>query len=111
MSRRHRKRGAGSTPDAQPAMLTRAQNAIVRYAPAADEPRQDSVQASRLPRGFGPALEPWRVDETICGDHPLPPHEAIEARAREIWEMRGRPVNADLEIWLEAQRQFVAAIG
>jgi hypothetical protein len=85
------------------------ENAIVRLPTAADEPRRETSEAPRPRRGFGPALEPWRVDETVCSDQPLPPHEAIEARAREIWEMRGRPANADLEIWLEAQGQFVAA--
>jgi hypothetical protein len=90
--------------------VTQTQNAIVRYAPAADDPPAATPEAPRPRRMFGALLEPWRVDETICSDQPLPPHEAIEARAREIWEMRGRPTNADLEIWLEAQGQFVAAL-
>ena len=56
-----------------------------------------------------PVLEPWALDEALCRDCPLPPHDAIESRAKSIWERRGRPAGADLEIWLEAQRQFVVA--
>ena len=30
-------------------------------------------------------------------------HEAISARARELWRIAGRPRNRDLEFWLAAQ--------
>lgn len=35
---------------------------------------------------------------------PAPTHEAIAARARAIWESRGRPQGQDLDIWVEAER-------
>jgi hypothetical protein len=41
-----------------------------------------------------------------------PTHGEISARAREIWEKRGRPHGQDASIWLEAERRLLAgAIG
>lgn len=41
---------------------------------------------------------------------PIPPrpltHEEISARARQIWEQRGRPEGQDQSIWHEAERQL-----
>jgi hypothetical protein len=34
------------------------------------------------------------------------PHDAIAARAREIWEVKGCPEDRDLEIWLAAEREM-----
>lgn len=34
-------------------------------------------------------------------------HDAISARAREIWRDRGSPSGNDVEIWLEAERDLV----
>lgn len=33
-------------------------------------------------------------------------HDAISERARELWRTRGRPEGADVEIWLEAERDL-----
>lgn len=35
-----------------------------------------------------------------------PTHQEISARAEQIWRQRGRPMDADEEIWLEAERQL-----
>lgn len=35
-------------------------------------------------------------------------HEAITARAREIWEEEGCPENCDEAIWLEAEAELLA---
>ena len=41
-----------------------------------------------------------------------PTHDEVTARAREIWENRGRPQGQDLSIWLEAERKLLSgAIG
>jgi hypothetical protein len=32
--------------------------------------------------------------------------EAIRARARGLWEQRGRPAGRDLEFWLQAEREL-----
>jgi Protein of unknown function (DUF2934) len=43
---------------------------------------------------------------------PRPTHDEISARARQIWEKRGRPQGQDASIWLEAERSLLAgAIG
>jgi hypothetical protein len=98
MSRRSRKGGAPASPVIE--NLASAASPAARSAETEPSPQP--------PREICPALEPWVVDEAVCADRALPPHEAIEARARQIWETRGRPVGADLDIWLEAQGQFVA---
>jgi hypothetical protein len=36
----------------------------------------------------------------------LPSQEEITARARQLWQDRGCPVDRDLEIWVEAERQL-----
>ncbi|ACB73651.1 DUF2934 domain-containing protein [Opitutus terrae] len=36
-------------------------------------------------------------------------HDAISARAREIWRARGEPSGEDVEIWLQAERDLVAS--
>ncbi|MBR1120865.1 DUF2934 domain-containing protein [Bradyrhizobium lablabi] len=33
-------------------------------------------------------------------------HEAIQRRARELWEQAGRPTGRDLEFWLQAEREL-----
>ena len=38
-----------------------------------------------------------------------PLHQAVEARARELWESYGRPQGQDEKIWLEAERQLLGA--
>jgi hypothetical protein len=41
-----------------------------------------------------------------------PTHGEISARARQIWERRGRPSGLDESIWLEAERKLLAgAVG
>jgi hypothetical protein len=37
---------------------------------------------------------------------PVPTHDQIAQRAREIWERRGCPQGQDREIWLEAEAQL-----
>lgn len=37
---------------------------------------------------------------------PVPTHDQIEARARLIWEQRGRPQGQDIQIWTEAEQQL-----
>jgi len=32
--------------------------------------------------------------------------EEIRARARELWELEGRPAGRDLDIWLQAEREL-----
>ena len=32
--------------------------------------------------------------------------EEIRARARELWELEGRPADRDLDIWLQAEREL-----
>ena len=87
----------------------RAAAACVGTEPSANQfPLARPDQSAPL-REVCPALEPWAVDEVVCSDHLLPSHEAIEMRAKEIWASRGRPTDADLEIWLEAQREFLGA--
>lgn len=36
----------------------------------------------------------------------IPSEEEISARARQIWQDRGRPSDRDLEIWVEAEREL-----
>jgi hypothetical protein len=38
---------------------------------------------------------------------PVPTHDQISQRAREIWERRGYPQGQDREIWLEAEAQLI----
>ena len=109
MSRRNRSRRVGRSPVGENAAAACMENAIVRCgAPQNDPPATRADERPPL-REICPVLEPWTVDESVCSDHALPEHGAIEARAREIWDLRGRPVGADLDIWLEAQGQFVSA--
>jgi hypothetical protein len=37
---------------------------------------------------------------------PSPTHEAIAARARQLWEEAGRPAGRDEEFWLRAEQQL-----
>jgi len=37
-------------------------------------------------------------------------HDAIAARAREIWHARNCPIGQDEEIWFEAERQLAAEV-
>ena len=32
--------------------------------------------------------------------------EAVRVRARELWEINGRPAGRDLEFWLQAEREL-----
>jgi len=32
--------------------------------------------------------------------------EGVRARARELWEINGRPAGRDLEFWLQAEREL-----
>ena len=32
--------------------------------------------------------------------------EAVRARAKELWEINGRPAGRDLEFWLQAEREL-----
>lgn len=34
--------------------------------------------------------------------------DAIQARAREIWEQNGRPLGRDLEFWLQAETEIIS---
>jgi hypothetical protein len=33
--------------------------------------------------------------------------EAVRARARELWEINGRPAGRDLDFWLQAERELI----
>ena len=33
--------------------------------------------------------------------------EAVRARARELWEINGRPAGRDLDFWLQAERKLI----
>ena len=35
--------------------------------------------------------------------------EDIRARARQLWELQGRPAGRDLDIWLQAERELVGS--
>jgi hypothetical protein len=37
--------------------------------------------------------------------------EEIRVRARELWELEGRPAGRDLEIWLQAERELTGGAG
>ena len=39
-----------------------------------------------------------------------PTHEAITARARQLWEDAGRPAGRDQELWLRAEEQLRSEI-
>jgi hypothetical protein len=41
---------------------------------------------------------------------PVISHDAITARARDIWLSRNRPIGMDEEIWFEAERQLAAEL-
>lgn len=48
--------------------------------------------------------------DRAAADTPHPPaQEAIAQRAKELWERYGCPTDRDQEIWLEAERQLLAA--
>jgi|SoimicmetaTmtLPA_FD_contig_31_15276819_length_329_multi_1_in_0_out_0_2 hypothetical protein len=36
-------------------------------------------------------------------------NEVVRARARELWEINGRPGGRDLEFWLQAERELRGA--
>jgi hypothetical protein len=110
MTRRHRNRRLTRSPVVGTAIAACTPNEIVRCCGTENEAPAATADAAAPLREVCPVLEPWAVDESVCSEHALPPHEAIEARAREIWELRGRPTGADLDIWLEAQGQFVSAM-
>ncbi len=85
----------------------RTGTAIVRCDSATETAVVAKGAMSASERGACPVAEPWAVDTAVCGERSLPSHEAIAARAREIWESRGRPTGEDLDIWLEAQGQVI----
>lgn len=45
--------------------------------------------------------------EEMSEDHALT-HEEIVRRAQELWREQGRPLNRDLDIWLEAEAELQA---
>ncbi len=47
--------------------------------------------------------QPCETETTSQGERPLPTHEAVASRAREIWEALGRPSGQDLAIWFAAE--------
>ena len=53
-----------------------------------------------------PGPQPCETETTSQGERPLPNHEAVAARAREIWEARGCPSGQDLEIWFAAEGEL-----
>lgn len=66
-----------------------------------------------------PGTKPGRLDSTSPssaavsvrpsqdrGHSRIPTQEEITARARQIWQERGCPVDRDLEMWVEAERQL-----
>ena len=66
---------------------------------SADSDRQSAhAGAARCPSA-PPSLE----ELAACCEGRIPPHDEIAARAREIWEARGRPTDQDLEIWITAE--------
>jgi hypothetical protein len=42
---------------------------------------------------------------------PVPTHDQIAQRAREIWQRRAYPQGQDREIWLEAEAQLIKEAG
>jgi hypothetical protein len=36
-----------------------------------------------------------------------PPREAVEQRAKEIWELRGRPDGQELDHWYQAEKELL----
>ena len=48
---------------------------------------------------------PMNTSGTFVDPHQY--HDAISARAREIWRERGEPQGEDVEIWLQAERELV----
>jgi len=53
-----------------------------------------------------PGPRPCETETASQGGRPLPDHEAVAARAREIWEARGCPSGRDLEIWFAAEGEL-----
>jgi hypothetical protein len=49
---------------------------------------------------------PIRTPSVVAVSAPL--HEAIAARAYELWGAQGHPENCDKAIWLEAEGQLAA---
>ena len=44
-----------------------------------------------------------RLRQRLAGKRTV---EEIRARARELWELEGRPAGRDLDIWLQAEREL-----
>lgn len=47
--------------------------------------------------------------KTSAAPNQPPNHALIAAKAEALWRQRGRPIGADLEIWLDAERQLKLA--
>ena len=73
--------------------------------------RRAAVQA-QTGAGAGtacPTAPPSLAEMAACCEGRIPPHEQIAARAREIWESRGRPQGEDLDIWVAAEADLLRA--
>jgi hypothetical protein len=66
-------------------------------------PRTEGPSPSARARG-GNELQLGGGEEANVADKPT--YEEIETRARELWELRGRPQRYDSEFWAEAEREL-----
>ncbi len=67
------------------------------------------TSTARVPAEEGsscPVPQPCETEATSQSDRPLPNHEEVAVRAREIWEARGCPSGQDLEIWFAAESEL-----
>ena len=79
-----------------------------------DELQREIERANRLASGVGDQTTYQRlrqfVEELRQSLHrrlaARRAKEAIRARARELWEIDGRPAGRDLDFWLQAEREF-----
>ena len=76
-----------------------------------DELQREIERASRLASAVTDptpisALACWRSCERPPRLAARRAKEAIRARARELWEIEGRPAGRDLDFWLQAEREF-----
>lgn len=74
---------------------------------------RDKQAGTRAPAGdaAGTAYRtpPSLAEMAACCEGRIPAHERIAARAREIWESRGRPAGEDLDIWIVAETDLIRA--
>lgn len=65
------------------------------------------VRILNLPSAMTNTLHPYPPAVDTANEH-IATHEAIAARARELWLEQGCPENCDQAIWLEAEAELLA---